>query len=133
MRPRSYLSAALIYGTMLGLIAVLVFWLLGAGATLPEYLFIFVFFGLSLGLTIGYLQGPATRTFDPAVTVRLDQALRALHYHLQAEAPGHATYRIDSALPWSGIVDVVVETGTSPLRVSGPRDTLRRLANKLGR
>jgi hypothetical protein len=131
MRPRSYLSAALIYGTMFGLIAVLVFWLLGAGATLPEYLFIFVFFGLCLGLTIGYLQGPASRMFDPSVGDRLGPALTSLHYHLEAESPDHATYRLDSPLPWSGLVDIVVDTGTSPLKVSGPRDALRRLANKL--
>jgi hypothetical protein len=134
MRPRGFLSAALIYGTILGLISVLVIWLLGVRGEPLEFLFIFVVFGLSLGLGIGYVEGPSTRTFDATEDFpdRLQDALRSLHYHLQDQSSAQLTYRIDSPLPWSGLVDVIVDTDATPLRVSGPRDMLRRLAKKLG-
>ena len=144
MRPRSFLSAVVIYGTGFGIGFPFVLWLLGVVTTTPwpfapiEVLILGVVTGLLFGLFLGYLQGPTTHTFDYEFSEdfrdRLEASLRSLHYRPHNESPSQLTYRIapfpsGSILPV--IPDIIVDRDTSPVRVSGPRNTLRRLDARL--
>ncbi len=144
MRPRSFLSAVVIYGTGFGIGVPFALWLLGVVTrtrwpfTPLEFLFMAVMFGLPFGLFLGYLQGPTQRTFNYEFSEdfreRLEASLRSLHYQPHDESPSHLTYRIapfphGSLLPV--IPDIVVDRDTSPVRVSGPRNKLGQLEKKL--
>jgi len=144
MRPRSFLSAVVIYGTGFGIGVPFALWLLGAVTrtrwpfTPMEFLFMGVMFGLPFGLFLGYLQGPTTRTFNYEFSAdfrdRLEASLRSLHYQPHNESPSHLTYRIapfphGSLLPV--IPDITVDKEASPVRVSGPRNKLGQLEKKL--
>ena len=139
MRPRNFLSGVVIYGTISGLGIALVFRLLEAFSrtsgrfTLMDYLLMAVLFGLPMGLCLAYLQRPSTRTFDFDLSEdhrdRLEKSLRSLRYHLNDESPSQLTYRFRSII--SVVPDIIVERDTKPLRVSGPRYTLRSLEKKL--
>jgi hypothetical protein len=144
MRPRSFLSAVVIYGTGFGIGVPFLLWFLGAVTRTPwpftaiEVLLIGVMFGLPFGLVLGYLQGPTERTFNYEFSQdfrdRLEASLRSLHYQPHNESPSHLTYRIapfphGSLLPV--IPDIMVDKDTSPVRVSGPRNKLGQLEKKL--
>lgn len=143
MRPRSFLSAVVIYGTGTGIGIPFLFWLLGAVTRTPwpftpiEVLLMGVVFGLPLGLFLGYLQGPTTRTFNYEFSQdfrdRLEASLRSLHYQPHNESPSRITYRV--APPYGGLLpvvpDITVDKDTSPVLVSGPRNYLGRLEKKL--
>ena len=139
MRPRSFLSAVVIYGTVVGIGFPFVLWLLGAVTrtrwpfTPMECLFMAVMFGLPFGIIMGCLQGPTTRTlnyeYSEAFRARLEASLRSLNYRPHSESPSHLTYRIAALLPI--IPDIMVDKGSGPVRVSGPRLTLGRLEKKL--
>jgi hypothetical protein len=94
---------------------------------------LFVPGGLLAGLSFGWLLGPTTRTFsyeDPnAFRDRLEEPLRSLGYHLHNETPSCLTYRSASMRP--PLADIIVDLGTSPVRVSGPRHIFGRLEKKL--
>lgn len=144
MRPRSFLSAVVIYGTVVGIGFPFVLWLLGAVTrtrwpfTPMECLFMAVMFGLPFGIIMGYVQGPTTRTFNYESSkdfrARLEASLRSLDYQPHNESPSHLTYRI-APFPRGGLLpiipDIVVGKGTSPVRVSGPRLKLGQLERKL--
>ena len=143
MRPRSFLSAVVIYGTGFGIGVPLALWLLGVVTKTPwpftplEFLLMGVMFGLPFGLFLGYYQGPTTRTFKYEFSEdfreRLEASLRSLHYQPHSESASRITYRIGP--PYGGLLpvvaDITVDKDMSPLLVSGPRNYLRRLEKKL--
>jgi len=139
MRRGSFLSIVVIIGTMFGIVAVVAFWLLGVvtrvsfrGDALMAFLFLFVAFGLPMGLFMGYELGPTTRTFNCEFSEdfrgRLEESLRSRFYHLHNESPSRLTYHSARA-PF--LADIIVDSGTSPVRVSGPRQILRNLEKKI--
>lgn len=140
MRPRSYWSAVAIYGAMFFVLTLaawlLLFSLFGASFRLEEVLQLIVPFllgGLLMGLLMGWLRGPTTRTIgdeDPvAFRKRLEEPLRSLGYHLHKESSSQIAYRSASMRP--PLADIIVDLSASPIRVTGPRDTLGRLEKKL--
>jgi hypothetical protein len=143
MRPRSFLSAVVIYGTGFGIGFPFALWLLGVVTrtpwpfTLVESLLLGVVPGLLFGLFLGYLQGPTTRTFDYGFSEdfrqRLEASLRSLHYRPHSESASRITYRIGP--PYGGLLpvvaDITVDRDASPVLVSGPRNYLGRLEKKL--
>jgi hypothetical protein len=139
MRPHSFLSGVLIYGTVSGIGMAIVFRFMeafsrtGASFALLDYLLLAVMFGVPMGLAIGYMQRPTIRTFDYDLSEdhgdRLERSLRALRYQLIDESTSLLTYRFRSII--SVVPDVIVEKDTKPLRVGGPHYTLSRLEKKL--
>ena len=143
MRPRSFWSAAVIYGTIAGILGPVLFWIMGAATgtawrfTPVEVLFMVVLWGVPFGLGFGFWLGPTTRTFNydfsEEFMATLEAALGSLHYQRHAESPAQIAYRISP--PYGGLLpvtaDITVYMGTSPVRVGGPRNMLGQLEKKL--
>jgi hypothetical protein len=143
MRPRNFLSAVVIYGTISGIGGLTIFWIMGAATKVPwrftpiEDLMIVVLFGVPMGLFLGFWIGPTTRTlnyvFSDEFRIRLEAALGSMHYQRHAESPTQLAYR--TSPPYGGLLpitpDITIDKDTSPVRVSGPRNMLGQLEKKL--